>query len=232
MPRAKTSNRTLKCQIAGLLRSEEADKIPEALGSFSRHQVIRVLFSFLCDQDRVTRWRVVATMGYLVALLAEEDLEKARDVVRRLMWILNEESGSSGWGAPEAIAEIMARHDNLAKEYAPIFISYLDPDSNYLENPYLQRDLLYGFARLVRLRSSLLRDHGANNYLSAYLLSEDPIVRGLAVLCVTFLEMKEAAESLKQLLGDRTEIAICLYEKEALTTVSELAREALVKIDE
>jgi len=230
MPQSKISNRMLKRQVADLLRSEVADKIPPALIAFSPHQVIRVLFSFLYEQDRVIRWRVVATLGNLTALLAQDDVEKARDIVRRLLWILNEESGSSGWGAPEAIAEIIIRHDGLAQEYIPIYISYMDPHSNYLENPYLQRDLLYGLVRLCRIRGSLLRQYGVNNYLSAYLSSQDSLVRGLAVLCETFLGQEDDREPLLRLIEDDSEIEIYLNERKTLHTVSALAKEALSKM--
>ena len=119
-------------------------------------------------------------MGLLGARLAEKDVEKARDVMRRLMWMLNDESGSSGWGAPEALAEIMACHEGLAREYLPIFISYMDPEKNYLENPALQRDLLHGLARLAGTYPGLLKDHGVNQYLKAYLESEDANIREMA----------------------------------------------------
>jgi len=96
------------------------------------------------------------------------------------MWMLNDESGSSGWGAPEAMAEMMACHEGLASEYLPIFISYMDPEKNYLENPALQQDLLRGLARLAQHRPGLLNVFGTSQYLKAYLESEDPIIRDLA----------------------------------------------------
>jgi len=40
--------------------------------------------------------------------------------MRRLMWNLNDESGGIGWGNPEAMGEILACHEALANEYAPI----------------------------------------------------------------------------------------------------------------
>ena len=119
-------------------------------------------------------------MGILGAQLADRDFERARDIMRRLMWMLNDESGSSGWGAPEAMAEMMACHKGLAREYLPIFMSYMDPEKNYLENPALQQDLLHGLARLARRRPGLLMAYEINQYLKAYLESENPSIRQLA----------------------------------------------------
>ena len=61
-------------------------------------------------------------MGALVFSLAEQDMESARVVMRRLMWNLNDESGGIGWGSPEAMGEIMARHSGLAEEYSKISV--------------------------------------------------------------------------------------------------------------
>ena len=55
-------------------------------------------------------------MGAVVAHLAEKDMESARVVMRRLMCSLNDESGGIGWGAPEAMGEIIASHEGLASE--------------------------------------------------------------------------------------------------------------------
>ena len=71
-------------------------------------------------------------MGAVVEKLAWEDMEGARVIMRRLMWSLNEESGGIGWGAPEAMAEIMARHLELAREYSHMLISYMDYEGNFL----------------------------------------------------------------------------------------------------
>ncbi|NIR18057.1 MAG: HEAT repeat domain-containing protein, partial [Desulfobacterales bacterium] len=76
------------------------------------------------NEDQDVRWSAVKAMGRVVAKMADEDMESARVIMRRLMWNLNDESGGIGWGSPEAMAEILTCHDGLAKEYAHILISY------------------------------------------------------------------------------------------------------------
>jgi len=46
----------------------------------------------------------------VISNLTEKEMESARVIMRRLMWSLNDESGDIGWGAPEAMAEIIACH--------------------------------------------------------------------------------------------------------------------------
>jgi hypothetical protein len=77
------------------------------------------------------KWHAVSALGGVMAVLAKEDMEAARIIMRRLMWSLNGESGSISWGGPEAMAEIMANHDGLAEEYAYILVAYMREDGFY-----------------------------------------------------------------------------------------------------
>ena len=196
MKEKQVSRRVLKEKISSGLSLSDSKACLEALGHMPSRQVTRSLFSFLCETDAAIKARAVMAMGFLVADLAEEDMDAAREVMRRLMWCLNEESGSSGWGAPEAMAEIMARHQGLADEYAHILVSYLRIDGNYLENPRLQRDLLLGIERLARCRADLLLAHGADYYLLSFLESDDDQVRSLAARCVGILGNREKRNGL------------------------------------
>ena len=49
------------------------------------------------------------------------------EVVRRLLWSMNDESGSVGWSAPEAVAEIVVHVPRL-DEYAEVVASSIDLD--------------------------------------------------------------------------------------------------------
>ena len=100
------------------------------LGRDSPRKIVNGLFPLLYSQDEIVKWRAVTFMGLFVRNLAEEDMESARDVVRRLRWTLNDESGGIGWGSPEAMGEILTCHEGLAGEYAPILLSYANRDGN------------------------------------------------------------------------------------------------------
>jgi len=110
--------RQLKKEILALLRDEAFEKSLEKIYLMPARGVVNPLFSFFYNTEELVKWRAITAMGAVVARLADEDLESARIVMRRLMWNLNDESGGIGWGSPEAMGEIMARHDILAKEYA------------------------------------------------------------------------------------------------------------------
>jgi hypothetical protein len=147
-----------------------------------------------------------------------------------LMWSLNHESGSIGWGAPEALAEIMAIHGGFAEEFGHMLVAYIRPDGCYLELPALQRGLMWGLGRLAGTRPDVLRVRDASVYLPPYLDSEDPEVRGLAARALGLLKVNAAKERLDALKEDPTKFTF--YNQGVLTpvTVGSLAVTALKQI--
>jgi hypothetical protein len=165
------TSRQIKKELRPLLLAED---FPERLGELLRYpprQSVSPLFGFLCHHEPLLRWRAVTAMGVAVARLAEEDLESARVIMRRMMWNLNDESGGIGWGLPEAMGEIMARHGKLAREYGCILLSYVQEEGNPLQFAELERGALWGLARLAEARPELFHGNGgetrANSHSSA-----------------------------------------------------------------
>jgi len=205
------------------VRSAQSDS---ELSRFTPMQLINSLFSFLYHTDTSIRREAVSMMGETAAKLAEDDMESGRNVIRRLMWNLNDESGSIGWGSPEAMGEILARHEKLASEYGHILASYTLPEGNYLENEILQRGLLWALLRVLKTHPELFRRW--DPLLLPYLESGDPAVRSLAAELLGELREKKAYPALTGLLEDGAEYE---NEMEGITrTVKEAAREALAKI--
>ena len=231
------SSRRLKTRVTELLAGNDLDQILAELRALPVKDVIHALFSAICRPEEPLRWHAVQAMGVSVARLADTDMEAARIVVRRLLWSLNEESGGIGWGAPEALAEILDQHQGLAGEYVHMLISYMRDDGlelcqegNFLEHAVLQRGLLWGIGRLAGVRPEILREHGVAADLLPYLDSDDHAVRGLAARALGLLPAPQAAAAIAKLAGDATPVA--LYEGGALRTVTveELGREALQRI--
>jgi hypothetical protein len=213
-------------ELKGLLRSGEVDRAVAELRQLPGRRFVHPLLSALCG-DEETRWRAVTAMGVLVADLASRDLESARVVMRMLMWNLTEECGGIAWGVPEAMAEIMARHETLAREYVQILVSYMREDGNFLEYEPLQRGLIWGIGRLSEVEKELLVAHHAGRYLLPYLESGDAAVRGLAARALGLLGASEAGTKLEALLEDREEVRLYLDRELLTSSVGDLARQAL-----
>lgn len=169
-------------------------------------------------------------MGAYVSNLAQNDLEAGRNWMRRFMWHLNEESGGIGWGVAEVMGEVMARHEILAREFAPILISYLDEDGNYLDFEPLQIAVLWAMGRLAHFRPGLLKGSSALRHVERFLHSSSAPLRGLAVWVLGWIGNPDSLPLIQTLLNDPTEIS--LFNGEVLETRSlqDLACEAAKKI--
>jgi hypothetical protein len=232
-------SRKIKQDILAALKSDAPGEIRQYLDSLPVKDVVNGLFSAICRGDETVRWNGIISMGYSVARLADEDMEEARIVMRRLLWSLNDESGGIGWGAPESLAEIMVCHDGLAQEYVHMLVSYMQPDGeelfqdgNQLEHEILQRGLLWGIGRLAEEKSSLLRNRDVPVCLVPYLDSADPTVRGLAARSLGLLQYGGSVEQLEKLQGDLSMVKY--YDNGRLLTVSvdDLVCQALERIRE
>ena len=222
MEKTKSKWRGLKLRkrVLELLRNEDRSQGLKAICSLPPRQVINPLFSFLCSTDPQVKWRAVGAIGKVVKNLAEEDMEAARVIMRRMIWNLNDESGGIGWGMPEAMGEVMAQHQGLAGEYAMILKSYIREDGNFFEYVPLQRGVLWGLGRLAQEWPELLKD--ATPHIHPFLSSENPALRGLAAWIMGLLGSGQNNGSLAKLENDETEVTLYLNGKEQTFRISEL----------
>ena len=228
MDTPRQGGRVFKQIVLELLKSTDSESTLDDLFRFPARQVINPLFSFLYNSDEQIRWRAVTAMGAVVAKLADEDMESARVIMRRLMWNLNDESGGIGWGSPEAMGEILACHEGLAKEYAKILMSYTMEEGNYLEHKILQRGLLWGIGRLSQVRPEFVKD--AATYLIPYLKSPDDTVRGLVAWTLGLLRAEEARLDLEQLTKNEAEVQMYMDRRLTKRRVKKLVDEALERL--
>jgi len=221
-----------KKRIIRLLHADDIELILQELMRLPGIQVINPLFAGLCCADEKARWHAVTGMGAVVARLAEQDMEACRVIMRRLMWSLNDESGGIGWGAPEAMGEIMACHKGLADEYAHILVSYMREDGNYLEHEVLQRGLLWGVSRLSQVRPELMHKWRAGRYLLSYLDSGDATSRGLAAWSLGLLRIIKAQKKIQLLVDDPHELRFYWDRKLSVPSVGNLAEQALTRLSQ
>jgi hypothetical protein len=212
--------RQLKKEIFELLNHKDFEKSLEKIRQLPARQAVNPLFSFFYNSDELVKWRAVAAMGAVVSNLADHNMESARVIMRRLIWNLNDESGGIGWGSPEAMGEIMARHVRLAGEYHNILVSYIMPDRNYLEHEILQRGVLWGVGRLAHARPQLVEDSAL--FLLPYMESEDANLRGLAVWTAGLFDCKTTRMLLKRLENDQATLTIYLNGELEEFTVAQL----------
>jgi hypothetical protein len=216
-----------KQEVFDLLKSPDFNQRLNSLKEFPFPKILKHLFSALCREDEEIKWPAVTAMGFLVADLGGRDLEGARNILRRMMWSLNEESGGIGWGLPEAMGEILARNEDLAREFARFLVSYLRPEGNFLEFEPLQRGVLWAIGRLAENHPQMLQSLDAHSYLLAFLSSPDASARGHAILALGRIGEKESLLALEAYLQDETEIPLYENQEFKRVRISQLARKAL-----
>ena len=219
-----------KRRITKLLGSSGIEALIKELLQLPAARVINPLIGALCSTDLTVRWHAVTALGLIVSDLADKDIEAARVVMRRFMWSLNDESGGIGWGAPEAMGEIMACNERLADEYAHILVAFMQEEGFFLELEMLQRGLMWGLGRLTQARPTLLKAKNTVPCLLPYLYSPDAEVRGLAAWTLGLLQAKEAVNGLEKLHSDPNSITFYFNRSFVKETVGQLAQKALASI--
>lgn len=143
--------RTLKTVLRKQLESSDWENTLKALDELPPAEVVSPLIACLPLGGEVTS-RAARGLGRVVAHMADTNLESARNVVRRLMWHMNEESGNIGWGIPEAFGEVLAGNRKLAELFGPVLISYITDtgkEDNYCDHDVLRRSCYDGVARFL-----------------------------------------------------------------------------------
>ena len=175
----KPYGRKTKLEVGTILRGKDRTTAFEKLAQIPDEQLVGHLFSYFYNMDPLIKFRSASAMGHLVARMAKQNMEKARIVLRRIMWNLNDESGGIGWGSPEAMGEILAQSPELALEFKSILFSYLDPGGNFIEHEMLQQGVLWGIGTYLDAHPRDLNEK-TRAMLYCYLDSKDPVKRAYA----------------------------------------------------
>ncbi len=213
--------KSMKAEILKKLAEGDFQKAKTAIAAYPARRVINCLIAFFCHREALMRWRAIETAGYVVAGHAESDPESARVIMRRFMWMLNDESGGIGWGVPETMGETLRLSDQLFAEYHRIFLSYVQPECNYLEHPVLQRGLLWGIGRMARSRPEV---RAVLSDIAPFLASEDPYHRAYALLVFGYAGGPDAKGQTGRLRGDEAVVEIYGDGGFMETTVGEISR--------
>jgi len=218
----------LKRDLFDLLLQEDFGMVEESLPGLPAKKTINALISFLCQLNELLRWRSITALGIMISSLSEKQPEDSRIIMRRFMWMLNEESGGIGWGVPETMGEIIGRSPVLGSEFNRILLSYLDENGNYLDHDPLRQGVLWGIARVSETKPELMIDSVC--FTRPYLDSDNAVNRGLACLIAGYLEDKKSVDILNHLTMDKTEINLYKEGYFKRFTISDLAGKALNRL--
>lgn len=176
-----------------------------------------ILLQFLYDPHDLLHWRALEGLGHL----AGAQPEQVRKLISRLLWLLNEDSGSFGWGAAAALGEIGRHRLAVVKEIIPMFCGLL-------EEEFSRAPMLWGIGRLAEVSPDRLNE--VLPMIVIFLTSPEAPVRALAAWALGKAGYAAVAGDLQALLSDERPVAI--YDRGELrqTTVAQVAREALASL--
>ena len=209
--------RALRAQIVALLEEGDFPGLVELAGRESG--VAPQLLLFLYAPHELLHWRAVEGLGYLAGAYPRQ----VQILLGRLLYLLNEDSGSFGWGAAAALGEIGRHQISLVVDIIPMFCGFLDEE-------FSRGPMLWGLGRLGEAHPELLSE--ALPQITSSLAHGDPQIRALAAWCLGKLRHREASLALQALVSDEGQAQ--LYDREELrqTSVGQLAWEALGALEQ
>jgi hypothetical protein len=160
-------------KVLGLLK--ERDLFGLLAWARSHRGAFRTLNTFTFDRDDLIRWRAIEALGKVAGEKAKDDPHGVRDWIRRLLWSMNDESGATGWHAPEVIGEILANVPALIPEYGGLLAHY------FREEPF-ERGSCWAAARAATVDPSPFEK--IREELAASLKSPDPVMRTWAFVAL------------------------------------------------
>ncbi len=216
------SSQSRKAEVKKLLERRDFDAVEKWAGEV--RNPFRILLSLTYEVEGLLRWRTIEATGKVAKARAAINIEKVRDFVRRLLWLMNDESGGLAWFAPEMIGEILVNVPVLIESTADILPSFIK------EEPF-ERGTHLAIYRIASVDARPFLKSAPE--ISESLFNSDPTIRCYAALILAAIGAKQYRESMKKLLDDRTKVILYDFDGGNLweTTVSDIARKAIEQID-
>ncbi len=170
----------LRRNVAKLLQEGRLDEVAEL--SDGSGLVMSAVVSRLYEADALARFRAADALGRVSSRVMLRDRGAVEQLLRKLAWSLNEESGATAWGAPHAIGEVARLDAEWASQYNPLLLSYLDDDEVYLGTEIMVHGVVWALGRIGERYSEVGK--GSVDALVARLRDEDAITRGGAMVAL------------------------------------------------
>jgi hypothetical protein len=185
--------RSRKAEVRELLVRRDRSAVETWIGEVRNPD--RLVVSLTYDNDELIRFRAIEAVGWVAGQLARESLEKVRDNLRRLFWLMNDESGGLGWHAPEVVGEILVNVPELIVEYAHRLPSL------FAEEPF-ERGSHFAVCRIATVDTTPFRSE--INSLRISLTNTDPHIRLYAALGLIRMGQSAGTGLAEKLLDDST----------------------------
>jgi len=180
-----------------------------------RSTIVRTLISLTYEKEALVSWRAMEAIGRVTA---KWDVDKTRNLIQRLLWMMREESGTNPWSAGEIISEVLRQNAKPFEDIVPIVISFHD-------EPILRIGSLWCIHRVGAVRPDLIEPwiEVAREYLHA----ATPVERGHALLALSTIGAEKFRADIEALTSDNAPFKYYNGDEMAETTIGQLARSTL-----
>ncbi|MBW2349962.1 MAG: HEAT repeat domain-containing protein [Deltaproteobacteria bacterium] len=216
----RRSRRYSKQQVQALVQAGEVEKITAM--ALEDPLVLRKIQRLLYSTDEMLMWKAITTLGAVAGALATDRPALVGDLVRRLL-LASGDSAATNWGSIETIGEII-------RAQPKIYGSFLRHILGFINDPPSCPAVLWAIGRVGELHPRVVRSSSFFALL-ALLKNPEPKIRGLAVWAFGRMKAKEALKAIQGMTDDTEELGLFDGESIRYTTISELASEAVERIE-
>ena len=217
-----------KQKISDLAKNKKFNKLIE-LALKDSSKVIRYLVRLTYTKDDVLRWHAIDSLGVVSGAIADRDPAEIRELIRKFLWSMTEESGNVNHHAPEAVAEIIYNRPKLYTDLAPMMITLS------IDEEVFQPGMLWAVGRLAGKVPYIIE---ILNRIISFLSDKNPISRGNAAWALGEIVVSEKIETnslndiisgLKKLKDDKTVISIYIDGQLYHKSIAAIADSSIIK---
>ncbi|MFC1500362.1 DVU0298 family protein [Candidatus Zixiibacteriota bacterium] len=213
---------SFKSQIRELLEMGDLGQVAEV--ALSRRRTLGQLVSLTFDSDPLIVYRAIEATGLCAERLAPTDPEALLELLRRLNWMITEESGGICWRAPEMMAEVVRRDPVQFGDFLDVVASFLIT----MEPEDLEHFRISALRALGLL--GIISDERQTELIPLVITnldSPDPQVRAMSVLALSEMGEHAVLEDRSGLLSDDGEVEWYADGDLSLVTVADMTRSVL-----
>jgi hypothetical protein len=211
----------VKSQLRSWLAGAEFQRVVAA--SVEHNRIINILIALTYEADPLIAWRAIDAIGRCAARLSAIRPEHVKGSLRRLFWMMSDESGAVAWHAPEAIGEIIHSDPHTFAEFIPMTISLLDMEPE--DRPRFLPGVLYALGRIGEVAANSV-DACLPSIFDA-LSHVEVQTRAMAVCCLGRLKARNLLLQHPELARDSAKALIYRDGELVETTISLLRADAL-----
>jgi len=193
----------MKEQLRDCLKHRKFDEIADL--ATQKKRVLNALLSLTFEQDPLIAWRAVEALGVSADRVAERNPSFVKEFLRKLYWLLSDESGGVCWYSPQAMAEIVHRRPEDFEDYIYIILSLLYSMEEE-DLAHFRPGVLWAIGRIAPVAGDQIET--AMPAVTAALDHSESRVRVMAAWCLKQAGKRDVLKNRPDLLSDHESVEI------------------------